>query len=514
MQSKRAVIWCAVSSKVQASDDKISLAYQEEQARAWCAANGYDVVAVLRVPGHSRRESDVLTLFEDYDALGITAYRDLRHLWQTRGLDALVAYSPDRLGRAQTLVSYVIENVVQAGVVVHMLQGGTIDRANYRMAIAFAGAAAAGEIDRLIARSIEARKALVKAGGRGSGAIPFWYTPVRDNGGRLITIRFNEAYRALFDLIADMLIAGEPYLQISNEVTRRGYRNNSGGLYTPSDIRRLVLMPVSWGHAGYNVDIRKQVARWQREQGEPVPAHVIMTYHAHEPAYTGARAAAVLAELHRRETITGRVRQSAWYRGIAVCGCCKYPMIRERSFYQDREYLYAICGTRKARRTANVRPECTNPQRLSEDLMRRYIDALLTELKTNSTVILTPNENAESDALERLRQQIAHADRRINELLRQSIDMGLVAPAAVPDIQREIQRLALEREHLQSDAQALEQQHARATQRGHQRADAVRSILNNADFWSEPEMTINRKLHLLFGDYRLHCLDGEFEVKP
>lgn len=40
MAVKRAVIWAVVSSKVQATDDKISLAYQEEQGRIWAEAIG------------------------------------------------------------------------------------------------------------------------------------------------------------------------------------------------------------------------------------------------------------------------------------------------------------------------------------------------------------------------------------------------------------------------------------------------------------------------------------------
>src|SRR5690349_8299170 len=106
---KRAVIWVAVSSAKQAEEDKISLGYQEQEARAWCADKGYEVLEVLAVRGHSRSDPNIVRMLEEYDAKGVTAYARLQTLWETKGFDALVAYSSDRFGRSSTLINWVIE---------------------------------------------------------------------------------------------------------------------------------------------------------------------------------------------------------------------------------------------------------------------------------------------------------------------------------------------------------------------------------------------------------------------
>ena len=52
-QPYRVAIWCAVSSKAQATDDKVSLGSQEQAGRDFAAAIGEHVVAVYTLPWHS-----------------------------------------------------------------------------------------------------------------------------------------------------------------------------------------------------------------------------------------------------------------------------------------------------------------------------------------------------------------------------------------------------------------------------------------------------------------------------
>ena len=71
MTKKKAVIWCAVSTQAQNAEDKISLPEQEQAARNWCKENDLAVATVLKVPGYSRRESDIITALEDFAEQGI-----------------------------------------------------------------------------------------------------------------------------------------------------------------------------------------------------------------------------------------------------------------------------------------------------------------------------------------------------------------------------------------------------------------------------------------------------------
>ncbi len=502
MAVKRAVIWAAVSSKVQATDDKISLAYQEEQGRIWAEANGYTVIDVLRVPGHSRREADILTLFEDYDALGVSAYRDIRRYWQSRTLDVLIAYSPDRLGRAQTLVSYVIENVVQSGAVVHLLQGGTIDASNYRMAIAFSGAQAAGEVHKFAERSIAGRKKAIADGKYAAGTVPQWFIPVRDARGVLISLQFNEDYRPLFDTLAELLLEGIPYGKIELELAKRGFTHpTTGKPYVQAFFAAVLRRSTTWGHIRFGDSSKNTRELWQIEEGHPVPAGIVIHYNAHTPVYTGEQAELVLGEIKRRMLKNGRAStKDKWWRGLVYCDVCKYHLVSYDLTTKYNHYEYANCGRTKTAKLNNpIRDKCPAPQTVRVDAIKTYVESLLDELISNERPrlrVITRND----ERIDNLKSEAATLDRRIDELVRQAIDAGLSMPAALPNIQREIQRLSLERDTRLADAARLERDYQHQKRQYAAAEVAHRAILDRAAFWAEPPQQINRKLHLIFGD--------------
>ena len=90
----RCIIWCAVSSRAQNEPDKISLPQQESDARALAEGNGWEIVDVLRVPGHSRRYIDFHRLAADAGKQGVDAFHRLRGHWEARDLvdDNTIAY--------------------------------------------------------------------------------------------------------------------------------------------------------------------------------------------------------------------------------------------------------------------------------------------------------------------------------------------------------------------------------------------------------------------------------------
>jgi DNA invertase Pin-like site-specific DNA recombinase len=162
---KRAVIWKAVSSERQALEDKVSLPEQERLAREWCEANQYQIVRVLEIPGHSRRESDIITALEDFAQDGVYAYHDLRRMWQNKEFDVLVAYAHDRLGRSNTLHSWVVENVILEGMQIYLIaDGGFVDLEDFRYKLAIGGMMVATPIDRLVRATSAAKDKLTLQG--------------------------------------------------------------------------------------------------------------------------------------------------------------------------------------------------------------------------------------------------------------------------------------------------------------------------------------------------------------
>ena len=109
-QPPRVAIWCAVSSKPQAAEDKASLRDQERAGREYAEKRGGQVVAVYEVPGHSR---DIWRW--DTAERAMPAYRRLREDAETDAFDVLWALDADRLGRDPALSRQVVSLVVKSG---------------------------------------------------------------------------------------------------------------------------------------------------------------------------------------------------------------------------------------------------------------------------------------------------------------------------------------------------------------------------------------------------------------
>jgi len=125
MTPLRALIFTAVSSKIQTETDKMSLPEQERLCRAFADANSMVVIETLSIHGHSRSETDIFTLFEDYAAIGVTAYHKLRQHWITGNFDVLVCVAPHRLGRSSSIVTFILENVIKRERRAYFIQGAS-----------------------------------------------------------------------------------------------------------------------------------------------------------------------------------------------------------------------------------------------------------------------------------------------------------------------------------------------------------------------------------------------------
>jgi DNA invertase Pin-like site-specific DNA recombinase len=150
MSPLRAAIWCAVSTHAQHEPEKVSLPEQEEQSRLHAQKNGWQVVDLMKVPGHSRRYIDFHELAADAAEEGIDAFYRLKAHWEAKDFDVLIIRDGDRFARTQALHAYITEQIIKCGATIFSLADGLIDERNYRMWIAMSGFKAAGEIDRLV----------------------------------------------------------------------------------------------------------------------------------------------------------------------------------------------------------------------------------------------------------------------------------------------------------------------------------------------------------------------------
>src|SRR5260221_5596134 len=141
----RAVIWCAVSTKAQVNktnagdedkDDKESLPNQEEAGRELCRRNGWDVVEVLIVSGHSRRYIDIHKCARDMRKGGIVGFDRLLGLLGKQAFDVLIVRDGNRFARTQSLHAYVVEStIIDAEAKIYSFADGMVDEHNMRMFI-------------------------------------------------------------------------------------------------------------------------------------------------------------------------------------------------------------------------------------------------------------------------------------------------------------------------------------------------------------------------------------------
>lgn len=516
MTTKRAVIWLAVSSAPQASEDKVSLPEQENAAMMWCIQNGYDVVEILRVDGYSRRESDIVAALEDFAKQGVTAYQRLRELWAQKAFDVLVAYNHSRLGRSSTLHSFVIENTIRAGASVYLLDGGWINLDGLRFQIALGNIAATADVDRLIKARRVAFDKRVEQGLPVSSQLVMSHKVVRDHNGKAMGIAVDEKKRPLFSAVAELLLEGISYREIEKQLHKRyGYYNTRlGRAYSSGRMYQVLYSPVFWGHNARGFKLKgKHDANslWRIEPGHLIPHSVIVSYNTHEPMYADDLGQQVIAEIKRRIPTRGaqRPHHSMEFTNGVVCAECGYFM----NVYNKKGLSYTQMRCFSHWRQTATRPDCSQRKPIDVATLKNYLDDVLTALIRDNLSLVDDLELPASRVLERIslvEREIHFKTNHIRQLIHdqaeavgQSIRSIYATELAAADEQ--LAKLHAQLSGLQYEEAQLNHQQ--------QNIESIRERLNVlADldtFWERPAQEINQLILAILGDQRLYVLEGE-----
>jgi DNA invertase Pin-like site-specific DNA recombinase len=217
-QPLRAVVWCAVSTKAQAEEDKTSLLTQEREAREFCASNGWTIADVLVVPGHSRYIVDFYELAEKASDGGCDAFWRLRDHWKAKDFDILIARDADRFAREQAPIALIISSIIQAGARIYTFTDGWIDKTDYRFKGTMIGYRAASEVDNLMKKAAAAKDQLAKTGIY-YNARPAWsHKVVRDELGKALSIVPDEEKQFIIENAARIVIEGFGWFHIKNSI--------------------------------------------------------------------------------------------------------------------------------------------------------------------------------------------------------------------------------------------------------------------------------------------------------
>ena len=118
----RAVIVAAVSTTAQAAEDRASLPQQIISCEECCARNGWDIVASVQIPGHSRNYA-----YLDEIAADCPPYADLLRIVRSGAVNLIVTAYYSRLWRTQELQSALMAVCRQHDVQVYSVaEGGAL----------------------------------------------------------------------------------------------------------------------------------------------------------------------------------------------------------------------------------------------------------------------------------------------------------------------------------------------------------------------------------------------------
>lgn len=522
--TKRALIWIAVSSEKQASSDKISLIEQERAARSWCDEQGFEVVGVLSVPGESRSESDVLTIFEDFAEKNVYAYHDLRRMWQApRQFDVLVAYHDTRLGRSEALYTYVISNVMKAGAQIYCILGGWYEPKDYKLKMAIGMINVSSEMDRLIELTIAKKLSRAEKGTLVHG-VPCWaYKIERGEKGEPIRKVPNEQHRTVIEAATQLVLEGVGWNRIERELLERYGFGRNGIPYGRSMFFSLFHHPNFHGNEVFNkskIDGKKRTGQnrrgtglWVFDPSYPIPEGVRVFYNVLPPYLSmepGGLGELLQAELRRRRQLvhgSAHSYDTHKFTGLLTCYYCGRTM----AYHETHNYIYYIC---KSKYRTYSEDRCRVNRSIREDKVQEWFDnGLRLALDQQKPEIFLRNR-ADDDAenqLATLRTRRDQLDQQINravdeQLLSDDDDYKTRLRKRIEGLNAELKEL--ERQIINLQAKAYTD-----TSAAFAAYERLRKFPDLDTFWRSDSKTINQILHGFLCETTLvvkdHAVKGE-----
>lgn len=482
---------------------------QERAERAWCEANNADVVGVLSVPGESRAESDVLTIFEEFAEKGIFAYHDLRRMWQPpRQFDVLVAYHDSRLGRSEPLIAYVVVNVLNAGASIYNIIGGWYEPDEYQMKMFMSMASTTNEMKRFVALT-KAKKLDRAQKGTLVHSHPCWaYKIERNDKGEPLRKVPDEKQRVLIEAAAQLVIEGVGWGVLERELAERyGFTHNDKP-YNHNTFYRLFHNPNFYGHEVIGrINTRNERKPgfsdlWVFDRSYSPPDETQIFYEVLQPYLNDDLSERLKSELRRRRhAIHGGARPGDAHKFTGLLSC--YYCGRNMMFHPANggKNNYWMC---QSKYTSIKDNRCDIVRMIRDDAVQAWLDTELNaaiQAHDPEWFLRRVNEESRADQLEHLKDNRAQTDQQFERAL----DAQL---AADDDLVR--QRMSQRSSEFSRQLQELDRQIASLESKhnldvgGAKKAYELLAAYGDLpQFWADKENTVNQILHGLLGEQTL-----------
>lgn len=502
----RAIIWTSVSSRPQAGDDKISLEEQERLCREWCEANHCTIVDVLTVPGHSRYESDLFDLMEDYAQRGIWAYHRIREHWKQQDFDVLVCYHDSRFARSATVYNSIVENVIRSGARIYRIVGGWIDEDNKTFQLALGSVNATSGSEQLIKGRKMGMKKRAQRGLPTTSGVPITHKLIRNEKGKAEKLVVNESHRRLFDDFVTLFLEGVGWRRMEQELYKRfGHVNQFGEPWSSNRMYRIMTNPTTWGHSAMHYRGNHKMApigEWIFEEGHEIPPGVTIHYNTHEPVWTGETAELLKAEFRRRQQMLGKRLPNHTYdfSGLLICGNCGYYLTTAYSKY----WRGLACRSKFSHRVPPI--DCPHTKAISQKTIQEWFHTRLLNVIENGSwegLLGSTDEQSSTTSLAQVESEIADLRHAIVQMIEDQARQKMDNVRAI--YQDRIDKAGERLEILEQRRRELEQQFLSRTRAQQERQAALDTIksLTLERFWELEGREINQVLMRLMGKRRL-----------
>jgi DNA invertase Pin-like site-specific DNA recombinase len=410
----RAAIWAAVSSRAQASSDKISLEHQVARASAEAGAHGWTLpLDPFIVPGESRTQYIDLQDAEN----DIPQLRAMLNAAQRRQYDVLIAYDTNRF---RNLLKQVYWALADYGVQMYFV--------TQPVPIQPPAAYDPNNADTLLliinVAAITSDSELAQIRRRYNAGMPKRVTerglPVQIPWGYRRPQLLEPSRKALSNAvpepdpaivphllaIKDQLLAGKSTRQIIEYLSAHGVTSPRGTAWHPRSVIDILRNPfyagqVRWGVSRVINDRRNQSTRRDRKTN---PAQIQTATGQHQPLWDMETHQAIV------QTIAGRARnyrgrQNTQFTGLLRCALCQSPLWRYGNGPRASNRLIWRCSHNT---TGHITAQHDN-------LIDLVAAALLETLPAQTTTMLRASGNLrdtspeELDALARKRQRLEDA---------------------------------------------------------------------------------------------------------
>lgn len=504
-----AILLAAVSTNAQAEDDKFSLDAQIADGLAIAAKNGWKVIDVIRIEGHSRNYRTLAQLAAAARSHNEPGFDQLIAHFEACDFNILICRDANRFARKPSLLYEIVDTILEdCNARIYSLADGFVDSSNADMWLMVKGYEIRKQMKWIKEEMVKGRHKLIDDRGIPPGSSYVWsHMKVRDQKGKVLSFVPDPSKKAVIEQAARMVIDRVSWLHIETRLFEAGCGWN-GQPFKIKFFYHLFNNPWFWGDAVRNhknvlLANGQKIGLWVVDPSVPVPEGVVMHRAVNEPALTGDLALQLKAELIRRITFRPRRHDQVHkFSGLLICKRCGFYMV----FSPHRTSDAYVC---QSKYMARSRPGCDRKWSISERKVQRWVNAALEVMLASQDpyVLASAEPQSPADKLEQLNTTLAGLDKQIRRL----IEKQAAAPDSLANLYDEqINGFAVQRENLLATIDT----ETRLAQRYNlvdvkAAYDELTTYQSLEAFWSAPSGIINQLLHRLTGGRRLAVLDHQ-----